>query len=173
MKNRLPLPLMLGLPWLILIGMVSSAYLPILTGKEYLLPVRLKDPRDFFRGNYVALQYSFSELALDSIRHDLQEGKYRHGDVLYLEFLEKDGVLHPTGLFRTKRPTGIWLKVRPENEFHWPEAKSIRLRAGLDSFFAPPSDARAWEDAIQEGRVYARVAIDRDGNARLLGLNRK
>lgn len=166
--------LLLGLvavPWLILSGMVAKAYLPIFTGKSYLLPVTVRDPRDFFRGNYVALRYDFSQLELQKMVHDLSTDRlYQYGDVLYLAFTESDGVLKSTGLFLQKRPGDrIVLRVTPEAPFRSQEAV-VSLVAGLESYFAPAADALEWEDALRQGRVVARVAIDRNGHARLTGL---
>lgn len=172
MKNKKLLILALaGLPWGILTGMVVKAYLPILTGRSYLLPVKARDPRDFFRGNYVSLQYDFSSVRFDAIKHDLVPGKdYRFGEILYLAFRDKEGALTLTGLYAQDKPdSAIVLKVQPERSFRL-EDKGASLATGLESFFAPKADALAWEDALREGRVYARVMIDHAGNARLTGL---
>ncbi|GAB4423357.1 MAG: hypothetical protein OHK0011_03180 [Turneriella sp.] len=169
MKNKKLLILALaGIPWIILTGMVVNAYLPILTGRSYLLPVKARDPRDFFRGNYVALEYDFSSVRFDAIRHDLVAGKdYRFGDILYLAFREQGGALALTGLYAESKPdSAIVLKVQPEHSFRL-EDKDASLATGLESFFAPKADALAWEDALREGRVFARVSIDHSGNARL------
>jgi uncharacterized membrane-anchored protein len=172
MKNKKLLILALaGLPWIILTGMVVKAYLPIFTGRSYLLPVKARDPRDFFRGNYVSLEYDFSSVRFDAIRHDLRAGKdYRFGDTLYLALREQGGALAVTGLYAENKPNSpIVLKVQPEHSFRL-EDKGASLATGLESFFAPRADALAWEDALREGRVFARVSIDRSGNARLTGL---
>lgn len=169
MKNKKLLILALaGIPWIILTGMVVTAYLPIFTGRSYLLPVKVRDPRDFFRGNYVSLQYDFSSVRLDAIRHNLMPGKeYRFGDLLYLTLRDMGGVLTLTGLYAGHKPdSAIVLKVQPERSFRL-EDKGARLTTGLESFFAPKADALAWEDALREGRVFARVSIDHSGNARL------
>jgi uncharacterized membrane-anchored protein len=173
MKNKKLLILLLaGIPWLVLIGMIVNAYLPIFTGRSYLLPVEARDPRDFFRGNYVALSYEFSRIELDKIVHDLMpEKEYRFGDSLYLQFrADRGGALTLTKLSteRMKSPA-VFLKATPQHSFR-PADKIVELTAGLESFFAPPADALAWEDALRQGRVFARVSIDHSGNARLTGL---
>ena len=84
MKTRL---ILIITPWLILTGMIVGAYLPIYRGDKYLLPVKPRDPRDFFRGNYVDLQYEFSTLPATGIKVKLHpEREYRFGDRLFLEF---------------------------------------------------------------------------------------
>ncbi|MFZ5629358.1 MAG: GDYXXLXY domain-containing protein [Spirochaetota bacterium] len=172
MKNKKLLILALaGIPWIVLAGMVVKAYLPIFTGRSYLLPVKARDPRDFFRGNYVSLQYDFSSVRFDAIRHDLVPGKdYRFGDILYLALREKEGALAVTGIYAENKPdSAILLKVQPAHSFRL-EDKDASLSTGLESFFAPKTDALAWEDALRQGQVFARVSIDHSGNARLTGL---
>ncbi len=172
MKNKRTLVLVLaGIPWLILAGMVVKAYLPIFTGRSYLLPVQARDPRDFFRGNYVSLRFEFTSLELGKVAHDLKPGQnYTYGNTMYLAMRESGGVLNVTGLYGEKQPDlPIVLKVTPDSPLSASD-KFASLTAGLDSFFAPKTDALAWEDALRKGRVFARVSIDHSGNARLTGL---
>jgi len=172
MKNKKLLILLLaGIPWLILTSMILKAYLPIFTGRSYLLPVEARDPRDFFRGNYVSLQYAFSNVKFSAVQHDLVPGQdYRFGDEMYLALREQDGALAATGLYAAKKPDAtIILRVQPANSFRL-EDKAASLFTGLESYFAPKVDALAWEDALRQGRVFARVSIDHSGNARLTGL---
>lgn len=172
MKNKILLILLLaGIPWLILTSMVLKAYLPIFTGRSYLLPVTARDPRDFFRGNYVALQYQFSTVQFNALKHDLVPGKsYHFGDEMYVTLNATGGALNATGLYAAKKPDApIVLRVQPADSFRL-EDKAASLLTGLESYFAPKVDARAWEDALRQGRVFARVSIDRSGNARLTGL---
>jgi uncharacterized membrane-anchored protein len=47
---------------------------------------------------------------------------------------------------------------------------NFELATGLESFFAPKEAAEDWENALRNGLVFAEVAIDAGGNARLLRL---
>lgn len=172
MKNERFIRLILiAVPWLIIGGMIFGAYLPVLRGEKYLLPVKPRDPREFFRGNYVDLQYDFSRLEREKIRIELDTAQtYRFGDSLYLD-LEKDGsTLRPVALVhRPELATHIRLKVQPRWSITAKDSY-FDLLAGLESFFAPKKDALDWENALREGKVFAEVAIDRNGNARLVRL---
>ena len=89
--ERMQKLLLVSVPWLIIVGMIAGAYLPIFRGEKYLLPVKPRDPRDFFRGNYVDLQYDFSNLRGENVRIDLDPAvTYRFGDTLYLDLAKKD-----------------------------------------------------------------------------------
>lgn len=173
MKNNLLTRILLvAIPWALLSGMLLSAYLPIFRGKEYLLQVAPRDPRNFFRGNYVDLRYAFTSLDRKGMQTDLDPVRtYHFGDLLFLDLEEKDGVLKPVGLYEAReKAVHIPLKVQPR----WPITKDVRmfeLVAGVESFFAPTGDAQSWEKALRNGKVYAKVAIDTNGNARLLKLS--
>lgn len=168
MKTRI---ILLVVPWLILTGMVVGAYLPIYRGDKYLLPVKPRDPRDFFRGNYVDLQYEFSTLAASAIKIRLHpEREYRFGDRLFLEFENRNGKLRATAISDTDSATKtIRLKVQPRHSFG-ATSTTFELATGLESFFAPKEAAEDWENALRDGHVFAEVAIDAGGNARLLRL---
>lgn len=173
-NKRKLIAILVAVPWLILGGMIFKAYLPIFTGRQYLLPVKARDPRDFFRGNYVSLQYEFSNLPLKTLKHDLRaEKKYRFGDTLWLTLRETEGALSATGLYAERKPdAAIVLKVQPASTLEMTDTNAD-LFTGLESFFAPKAEALDWESALREGRVFARVSIDHSGNARLTGLELK
>jgi len=173
MRNEITSRLVLVVvPWVILIGMVVGAYLPIYRGDRYRMQVTPLDPRDFFRGNYVALQYEYSHIDAEKINVVLDENRdFKFGDELYLDLEPKDGVLHPTGLYQKRElATHVALKVRPRWQFR-AEAPSYDLVAGLESFFAPEKAAQDWESALRKGSVFAELAIDKAGNARLVKLS--
>lgn len=171
--ERKHLFLLAGVPWLIIVGMIVGAYLPIFRGEKYLLPVKPRDPRDFFRGNYVDLQYDFSNLRAGSTKIDLDTAAtYRFGDTLYLDLEKKENVLTAVALVnQADKVKNIRLKVHPRWEFTG-KSEYFDVVAGLESFFAPKKEAEDWEKPLREGRVFAEVAIDRSGNARLVRLTK-
>jgi len=163
--------LLILIPWLIITGMVVTAYLPVLRGQRYLMRVKPVDPRDFFRGNYVALSYDFSMIDRQQLRVSLDEKReYRFGDRLYLGLESKDGILTPVALSDdAEKLKSIRLKVHTRWRLD-AQTRQFNLDAGLDSFFAPAAEAEAWEKPLRAGEVFAEVAIDGGGNARLTGL---
>ena len=55
---------------LLIIAMLAYALMPLYLGKEVKVRVKLYDPRDLFRGNYVSLSYDFSDFS------NLQQSKF-------------------------------------------------------------------------------------------------
>jgi uncharacterized membrane-anchored protein len=125
------------------------------TGDEYRLQVQPVDPVDFFRGEYVALQYPISRVRLDDTR-------WTGGDVVYVPLRRVDG--HWTGEegFREKPLAGPFIqgRFRPGGGVEY----------GIETFFVEEGQTRKYEQAMFQQRLYADVVLDDDGRARLKDL---
>lgn len=126
-----------------------------LTGDEYLLDVEPVDPIDPFRGAYVALGYQ-------GLPNGQQLSERReHGGVAYVP-LTRDGDVWTGQAPVSERPeSGPFLRCKDEQ---W------QLRCGIESWFLPQDEAYEMEQAVNEGRVVARVRVDSRGNAALVGV---
>jgi len=132
---------------LILSGMFLKAYYPLWVGKEVVLRVVPRDPRDLFRGNYVALSYSFSTLNLDSIPNDLETGKtYHFGDALYLELIQKGKFYEPAALYQERPENKLCLRVMPSYAYTHQKGGYISLQGGIESYFTNPKQATKLEE---------------------------
>lgn len=148
--------------WLAVALVVQLALVPLavagqlsarLTGQEYLLEVAPVDPIDPFRGAYVALSYPGLPDA------GTLESRRTHDDVAYVP-LVPDGEVWVGSPPRTERPaSGPYLRCHDSG---------FELRCGIESLFLPQAEARAMEEAVQDGRTVARVKVDGRGNAALL-----
>ena len=124
------------------------------SGDEYRLQVQPVDPVDFFRGEYVALQYPISRIPLDGTRWD-------PGDVVYVPLRRADG--HWTGDkgFR-ERPGDPFIQGRM--------TRGGGVEYGIETFFVEEGQARRYEEAMFRRRLYADVVIDDEGRAKLKDL---
>lgn len=159
---------------LILAGMFLKAYYPLWVGEEVVLRVVPRDPRDFFRGNYVDLQYSFSSLVLDSIPNDLETGKtYNFGDALYLELQPKGKFYEPKALYQKRPENKLCLRVMPSYSYtHNGSYGYINLQGGIESYFTNPRQAKKLEELTSwQNRdsvtVSVAVRIAPNGTARI------
>lgn len=134
---------------LILAGMLFKAMLPLLTGTEIQLEVTPRDPRELFRGNYVALNYDFNTLQLDSIPNDISpEAQYSYGDELYIELKKSGAVYRAAGLWQAQpESTTPYLKAIVERNYY-PGYPYIQLSCGIESYFTDPDKARAIEERL-------------------------
>jgi uncharacterized membrane-anchored protein len=114
-----------------------------------LLRVEPLDPRDPFRGQYVALGYELSTLPHPGAAED---------DSVYVRLYRTGGEWR--GVYAgTEEPAGgTYVRGRIRNG---------RIVLGIERFYASEDAARRYEDALFAHRVYADVAIGRRGRATL------
>jgi uncharacterized membrane-anchored protein len=176
---------------LILLGMVVKSTYPLLLGTPVEMEVMPRDPRDLFRGQYVALRYDFNTIDSLSLPNDLDTGRvYSFGTPIYLT-LKKD-------INGYCVPAGMWHNI-PDKKLHnnLPVLKTILqndvslrinsystylyLKAGIEDYFCSPQEAQTIEQAIfargwdnenvpDSLRVVATVFIAPDGQGRINGL---
>jgi uncharacterized membrane-anchored protein len=141
-------------------------------GREIVLPIVPVDPRDFFRGEYVRLDYPAGRVALapaDGV-------PVKRNETLYVT-LEKtaEGGWRPVDVSRTLRrednPDRIVLKARslwdaPVHD-RWIGAT---VRYGIESYFVRQGEGPRLEAMARERKLAALVAVDRSGNAAIKGL---
>lgn len=142
-------------------------------GREIKAAVVPVDPRDLFRGDYVTLGYGFNtgtEVALP-------EG-IRQGDRVYALLKSQSPAEWSLSSLSTNKPVvandgevvlkGIVEYVRPGPQ---PGSGTIgRLRYGIERFYLPEGTGRDLEVQVREKRVVAVLAVGRDGEAALKGL---
>lgn len=140
---------------IILFGMLCYAYAPIYFGKEIRVGVRLYDPRDFLRGNYVKLTYDFSSLQLDSVQeYELSKGK----KIYALLTADSTGYYHFEKHTLTKPKTGVFLAGRYDG---------YEAEFGVEAFFLPVEKAKEMEDQLRDSATYAVLSVMSSGKARI------
>lgn len=160
----------------ILMGMGMWAVLPLWTGEPMRLAVEGGDDRDLFRGDYVALDYGFSRLNLDSIPNDLpREGRISPASQYYLEMVRDGGLYRVAGIWR-ERPDGARvLRVRVRSH----GGAMVRVEAGIEAWFTDRETARRMEAVLRETLPWEALAdctvtvtamVTDDGRARLRDL---
>ncbi len=163
MNKKQGLWLLIGLQLLILAGMFVKALYPLWVGKEILLKVEAKDPRDIFRGNYVELNYTFNRIWLDSVKTDidsLQATQFTFGDKLYVELKPKDNFQEVVGLWKEKPTTdNVCMQVIVQSK---PYYSQIEVKAGVESYFTTQTNAKDLEKStswVSKDSVEVSVAV--------------
>jgi uncharacterized membrane-anchored protein len=136
---------------LVPIGIVAWKELELGGSRHVLLRVQPVDPQDLFRGEYVALSYPISRL---------QHADARPGDRVWVPL--------------NRQPGGAWAGSRALVE-EPDDGTFIRGRMGvggtieygIESFFVEDTTAPRYERAVARGRLYAKVALDDNGDATL------
>lgn len=150
MLNKNTVFAIIALQALILCGMFVKAFYPLYSGQEIKLKTIPRDPRDWFRGNYVDLAYNYSQLDIAKLPNDLDTSQvYSFGDELYLSLKEENGLYEPAGLWTEKPESGqIFLRVVVDAPFDSKSYSVVNLKGGIESYFAPVERALEIENAI-------------------------
>ena len=146
--------------------LVAIAALPLRTlarGEVVRLMVEPLDPRDLFRGDYVALRYA--QLSSIPSGHPIAlGGPFRAGDTIYVALTPTPMAGWPSPLalptsLSTTHPGSLAIRGKVVR------ARSGGLEAeyGIESFFVPQGRGREIERAVT--RLSAEVAVDRQGRA--------
>ena len=120
-------------------------------GEHVLLRTQPVDPRDPFRGDYVALAYPESRLRPGA--------EFAEGTRVYVQLRERpDGVWVGRAPTRERPSAGVFVRGRVDG---------FQIRFGIERFYVREGTARKYELANARGRLLADVAVERDGSAHL------
>ncbi|MBB6050138.1 GDYXXLXY domain-containing protein [Armatimonas rosea] len=152
--------LIVALQVALILGLLGARQLTLRTGQSVLLRVEPIDPVDFFRGEYVVLSYSISEVQSSW----LAGPPLQKGETVYMP-LERSGRFVEPGAPSRTRPTDsfAFLKgtVTSADKTH------CRVAYGIESWFVPRGKGPELE---REGRrndrqLIAEVRVDTQGHA--------
>ncbi len=164
---------------LIIGGMLAKAMLPLLTGQEIELQVNLHDPRELFRGNYVALNYGFSRINLDETPNDIPlDAEFHFGDVLYLALQKNGQFFEAAGLWQSPpKDSAIFLRGIVSHRV-FKNQRIISLNYGIESYFTDPEQAKTLETQLRRPAAVdslplptVTVMVDKAGTARIKRVN--
>jgi uncharacterized membrane-anchored protein len=137
---------LVGVQALVPFGIAGLNETRLAGSKDVLLRVQPVDPHDLFRGEYVSLSYPISTLSAPA--GTVYVPLYRSGD-------EWTG----SAATAAKPEGGTFIRGRSNG--------SGRIAYGIETFYVEEGTARRYEEALFDRRLYARVAVDDDGQARL------
>lgn len=147
----------------VLAGEYLNAVYPHWTGTEIRLKTVPVDPRSLFRGNYARLSYDISRLP-----RKLYKGQQtlRENELLYVSLVEnKEGLFEASEIMLQPPDSDLFIRGRLERRL-WASSDNVRLRYGIEAFFAQKQDALALEKELRTGGV-AVVMVAKNGKAAL------
>jgi uncharacterized membrane-anchored protein len=147
-----------GFQVVVLVAMIVLRGMTVLTGQTVLLQVVPVDPRDLFRGDYVILGYEFSR------PRGMMRAGVSAGTPVYVSLVPEPGGQHwHVETISAQRPAGgLYLQGR--------YLASGRVECGIESYFVQEGQGHRYEQAVRSGRLYAEIAVDRNGQAVVRGL---
>jgi uncharacterized membrane protein/uncharacterized membrane-anchored protein len=154
-RGRSVLAVAVAFHLLFLVGMIAVESAPLWFGKTIMLRVRPIDPRDFFRGDYVILNYDINQM--------MPSAPEEAGQPTYVVIEPDADGKHWRGVSAsyTRPTTGVYLIGR--SDFRgW-----RRLSFGIEAYFVQEGEGLKWEEAARNGQLTAEVAIAPWGKAKL------
>lgn len=158
-----------------LLGMVGMKQYTLSTGVPLVLKTQPIDPRSLFSGDYVRLNYTISQLPLDSL-----EGvkDFQRGDTVYVVLKKGEDYWEPVSLHHSypvavAEQAVIKGKVEFVNNQRWQNpsfglpqeaVKSINVKYGIENYFVPEGEGRHLERPKPGETVSIRVVVDKYGN---------
>lgn len=133
-------------------------------GKTIIVKTIPVDPRSLFRGDYITLNYEFSQLDLKKVTHD--KNYFHKGQRVFVK-LAKIGDDWEANQVSSRpikniHPNEILL-VGSVNR--WPTRDSINIAYGIESYFVPEGEGKYIEKKISDKKVTVKLSIDRKGIA--------
>ena len=157
---------------LLLMGMIGKKQYTLNTGTQILLETQPIDPRSLFRGDYVRLNYTISNLDLDQLAGDIE---FKEHDTVYVVLQQQDKYWQAVSAHRDKPQINndqvmIRGKMQHERTQNWNRETNesepvnwINVRYGIENYFVPEGEGRYLERR-NIGKVDIRVAVDKHGN---------
>ena len=160
---------------ILLIGiMLGYALMPLYFGQEVRVRVNLYDPRDLFRGNYVDLNYEFSNFHSRNFDENDEDDRYidqydervRDGARVYAVLKPDVNGTYSFAKFSISKPeNGVFLAGRYDGY--------SLVKYGIEHFYMSPDSAANTEDEMREEEdvdAYAVLMVMDNGKARLKDL---
>ena len=132
-------------------GFMLYLSIPLLTGKTVILKTQPIDPFDFFRGQYLTINYKIS-------RVNLSEG-FKEGDTVYLLLKEGDDkVWNADKVSSIKPESGVFIKGTAKQSW-----RGLAVEYGIEQYFFE-------RDAHIPRMDSVKVKVDNTGQARIVEL---
>jgi uncharacterized membrane-anchored protein len=150
MTRRTAFWVLVALQALVPVAMAGLREADVALGQHVLLRVEPVDPRDPFRGQYVALRYEINGVGpVDGVAS---------GTRVYVP-LHREGDVWNGSFATTSRPDGgTYIRGR---------VRSGQIEFGIEQYYADEDEAERLGAALASRRVYADVALGSDGRATL------
>lgn len=134
---------------LVPLGLIAWNEYRLSSGERIVLRVQPVDPNDPFRGEYVDLMYPISRLDV--------RGAER-GDTVYVPLRKRGRAWTGDRAVGEEPNEGTFIRGRVSER---------GISYGIETYFVEEGQARKYERAIAERRLYAEIVLDDDGGAKL------
>lgn len=166
-QHRVSILLVTAIAQVGLLGsMILVESLPLLVGERIVLDVTPVDPRDYFRGDYVILNYNFNSLRIEDEQKATSpwnRNNQHDGATVYVP-LEKEADGHWTGKeAMLTKPSGVkYVKGKVTADYRQP------LKFGIEAYYVQEGRGKELEQMRNERKLSAEIALAPWGQAKLV-----
>ena len=159
MRRRL-FVLLVALHALVLVGWAASLEWALARAATIRVAVVQRDPRDLLRGDYIWLEYRFSEIPVSAFAG---QRRPQTGDRVWIALVPRDGVWEMTAASLARAALGPGQRVlagKVEYEVgRSGGAQRVRVRYGIERYYVPEGKGRPprWE------KIEAELALTEGG----------
>jgi uncharacterized membrane-anchored protein len=164
---------LVGWQLLLLLGLMASRWAILAQGTTVLLSTVPVDPRELFRGEYVALRYGISSLDVDRLAPRAIRPPLDTGDVVYVVLAPADGGArlpwHAVALLDREPAEEDLVRYDPgalfiRGKVTWRWKNTVEVQYGIESYFVPEGEGLPLERAAGTG-LTVEVKVDPHGRA--------
>lgn len=145
----------------ILIALLFLQFLPYqlvsVLGQEITLNAELYDPRDVFRGDYVALNFTQETVSSSTFKTGLNDLSDHYGKTLYA-VIKNQGKVWTVQSVTLERPSDV-VYISCKMDYYDSYSDEVMLDFGIDRFYIETNTGREIEDAAREDRLLARLKV--------------
>ena len=151
-----------------LVGMVAIKQRTLITGKPVLLETEPIDPRSLFRGDYVRLNYTISNLDYAEVEGD---NDFERHDQIYVMLREGEKFWEAVSIHHempVHGPESVIIRGEVDHIGIWTGGENrdgISVRYGIENYFVPEGEGLALERPAEGEEVTILVAVDRKGDS--------
>jgi len=152
-KEYLVLPVLI----ILLLVQLLPYVLTIQFGETVILKAELYDPRDVFRGDYIALNFEQERVVLDSIELSVTKLQSLYDEKLYATIVKREGDWVVVDLSEEKPEKGVFIDCTIDYiEEH---AGLLHLDFGVERYYIEANTGKALEEAGQEDLLMAQMKV--------------
>ncbi len=159
--NRRQFIVAMIVPAAVMVAFLGVNLFTLTSGEEILLKVAPVDPRDLFRGDYVALTYEISRINLDTVP---QDALFLPGETVYAVLSKKEKFWTIDSISHTKPSTGrgqVFMKGRVTNA----SEHVVVVEWGIESYFVPEGQGIIIEGMRNAEEISVVVVVDSRGSS--------
>lgn len=148
-----------------LFSLLVKKEIDIRTGRKIVVRTIPVDPRSLFRGDYITLNYEFSRIDLNKVKH--KRKYFYRGEKVHVKLARIDGDWRAVEVsdvaIKDTKPDEIVIRGSVEKRL-W-SGKTLEVIYGIESYFVPEGEGKYIEREISHKRVKVELSINREGYA--------